>query len=158
MRRALSLVVVLFALGVAMGRPDPTEVKLSVEERKILDLTNAERAKLKLSQLKPNALLAEAARAHTANMAKQGKLDHVLDEMDPAARLKKIGYAYGRYAENVAMGQEAKPDELFKLWMESPPHKANLLLPDLEEIGIGWTRTPKGDCYATQVFGKPLKK
>jgi uncharacterized protein YkwD len=143
----------------AGARPDPVpDVKLTDEEKKILELTNAEREKQKLKPLKVNALLTEAARGHTANMAKTGTLDHVLDGQSPGDRLKKVGYTFSGYAENIAYGVEAKPEDLFGFWMESAPHKANLLNRDLEEIGIGWTRTSKMECYSTQVFGRPLRK
>jgi uncharacterized protein YkwD len=160
MPRLVPLAGLLLILGLwASARPDPVpEVKLSEEEKVLLDLTNAERAKMKIGELKVNPLLTEAARSHTASMVKTGQLDHTIDGQGPADRLKKVGYTYARYAENIAVGQDAKPEDLFRVWMESATHKANLLNAEYEEIGLGWVRTQKGECYTTQVFGKPLKK
>ena len=76
---------ILVALVIA---PDPPKLddkkpafKLSEDEQTVLDLTNAERRKLKLPPLKANELLTKAAREHSANMAKQKKMDHVLDDL-----------------------------------------------------------------------------
>src|SRR5207249_3044988 len=52
---------------------------MSGPEKKLLDLTNAEREKEKLPALRPSPLLFKVARAHAANMAKQGKMEHELD-------------------------------------------------------------------------------
>jgi len=155
--RSLLLLIGFFVTLSVSARPEP-EVKLSPEEKRILELTNAEREKAKLPALKPNPLLMDAARAHTANMATTGRLDHTLDNETPADRLKKRGYAYARYGENIASGEDSKPEDLFRVWMESPPHKANLLNGDYSEIGLGWVKPATGSSYATQVFGKPSGK
>ncbi len=155
--RTLALVALLM-LTPFFRAEEPAEVKLSAEEKKLLDLTNAERTKNKLPPFRPNAQLAAAARLHTTNMAKAGKLDHDLDGSTLTDRLKMAGYAFRKAAENIAFGPDVSPEVLFKGWMESPLHKANLLNGDYTEIGIGWSRTPKGVCYATQVFGTPRPK
>jgi uncharacterized protein YkwD len=72
--------------------------KLSADEKAILDLTNAERAKENLAPLKANELLTKAAREHSANMAKQQKLDHVLDDKKPDDRLKAVSYQFASMA------------------------------------------------------------
>jgi uncharacterized protein YkwD len=58
----------------------PGELKLSAGEQALIDLTNAERKKAELAPLKANPKLMEAARKHAENMAKQDKLEHVLDD------------------------------------------------------------------------------
>jgi len=146
-----SLLLVAFALPLVAAAQPPAEVK------KLLDLTNAEREKNKLPPLKLAGQLVEAAQTHTAAMAKAGKLDHDLDGVTLPDRLKKVGYLYSKAAENIAQGPDVPPEVLFKGWIESPLHKANLLSDEYTEIGIGWDKTAKGDCYATQVFGKPRK-
>src|SRR5438132_14077986 len=74
---------------------DKPEVKLTDEEQKILDMTNKERADAKLPPLKVNMTLVKVARAHSANMAKQGKMEHELDGKSPSQRLLDAGYDYG---------------------------------------------------------------
>ncbi len=145
----------LLASAQSQGKKAP--VKLTDQERELLDLTNAERKKNDLPPLKANAILTKVARAHSENMAKQEKLDHVLDGKNPLDRIKEAKYDYRRMAENIAMsGGDPSMEVIFKLWMDSPPHKANILKDGLTEIGIGVAKNGKGETYCTQVFGTPL--
>jgi uncharacterized protein YkwD len=130
---------------------------LSKEEQAILDLTNKEREKEKLPPLRVNAKLLQSARAHSANMAKQNKMDHVLDGKEPKDRVKEIGYEYMHMGENVAYGQRTAADVL-KVWMNSPGHRMNILRKEFTEIGIGVERSSKGVPYYAQVFGTPLSR
>jgi uncharacterized protein YkwD len=154
--------VVVLVLGTFTGwlRADDEKpkVKLSDTEQKILDLTNQARQKENLPPLKPNPTLFEVARAHSANMAKQGKMEHVLDGKNPAQRLKETGYTYASMAENVAMGLNTPVATIFKSWMDSKLHRENILNGKLEEIGIGAARAADGTWYYTQEFGTPLKQ
>jgi uncharacterized protein YkwD len=151
-------VVCLCCAALAETKKDEPELKLSKGEQNILDLTNKAREKEELPPLKPNALLCKAAREHSANMAKQGKLDHVLDDKNPADRVKETGYEWASVAENIAYGDDLTPAGAVDLWMNSPPHKKNILNKDYTEIGIGSARNDKGDVYYTQVFASPRKK
>ena len=56
-------------------------------------MTNKARAKEKLPPLKLNSVLTKVARAHSANMAKQEKMEHELDGKNPSQRIKEAGYA-----------------------------------------------------------------
>src|ERR1051326_7683961 len=80
------------------------KLKLSDDEQKILDLTNAARAKEKLPALKANATLFKVARAHSKNMAKKGEMKHELDGKTPAQRVEAAGYDYRATGENIAAG------------------------------------------------------
>jgi len=132
--------------------------KLSDEEKQVLDLTNAERQKEKLPPLKPNPILFKVARGHSENMARQGKMEHVLDGKTPFDRLKAAGYKYAKGGENIAAGDEKIPfDAVMKAWMESKVHRENILYPDFTEIGLGLVHDGKGKLYYTQVFARPFK-
>jgi uncharacterized protein YkwD len=130
------------------------ELKLTKEEQAVVDLTNAERKKADLMPLTPNMKLMTAARLHAANMAKQDKLEHVLDEKNPADRVKDTGYRYSSTGENIAWNA-VTPKEVVKGWMESPPHKENILKPEYTEIGVAVAKNKKGERYWVQVFGTP---
>jgi uncharacterized protein YkwD len=69
----------------AAGRQD--EFKMTAQEKKLLELTNLERKKKDLPPLKPSPLLFKIARAHSANMARQAKMAHVLDGKKPSERV-----------------------------------------------------------------------
>jgi uncharacterized protein YkwD len=47
---------------------------------------------------------------------------------------------------------EAAAKFMIKLWMESPPHKKNMLYPDYNAAGIGMVYTNRAKLYVGQVF------
>src|SRR5690242_15636055 len=100
------LAAALPGAGLSFADTKPDETKLSKEEQRVLDLANEARAKEKLPPLKANATLAQVARAHAANMAKQHKMDHVLDGKNPAQRVDKAGYDYSSMGENIAVADK----------------------------------------------------
>jgi uncharacterized protein YkwD len=135
------------------------ETKLSKDEQRILDLTNEARAKEKLSPVKVNATLLKAARAHAANMAKQHKMEHELDNVNPAQRIEKAGYDYRSVGENIGFGEKgATVEDVFKAWMESKVHRDNILSPKYDEVGLGLATDDKGETYYAQDFGKQRPK
>jgi uncharacterized protein YkwD len=159
MQRVVALVVVL-ALAVISCAEDKQEEKpgLTKEEKIIFDLTNKAREKEKLPPLKLDATLVKVARAHSANMAKQEKMAHELDGKNPSQRIKDSGYPSSWCGENVGETNGDTAEAIFKMWMDSEPHKANILRDKYEEIGIGIARNAKGTDYYTQVFAAPKKK
>lgn len=157
---ALALLLVSQAGGQdkAKGGKDKVTAKLSPEENRLVELTNQARGKEKLPPLKVNPVLMKAAALHTANMAKQGKLEHELDGKKVRDRLDDLGYKWAECGENIAT--DSDPNEAFKGWMESKGHRENILDPSYEEIGVALVRNPKDkdEFYFTQVFGKPMRK
>ena len=133
-------------------KPSKPNLKLSAVEQKVLDLTNAERKKKDLPPLKADPVLCEVARAHSANMAKQGAMKHDLDGKSPYDRIKAAGYRYAVAGENLAKG-DANPDDVMEAWMDSKDHREHILSPKFDEIGIGLA-ADKREVYYTQVFGK----
>ncbi len=158
MVRPLVLLFALAPLTSAQDKKEPKtdEFKLTAEEKAVIELTNAERKKADkgLGALTMNPRLMEAARAHAANMAKQDKLEHVLDEKDPGDRAKAAGYKSTFVGENVAWNQKT-PAQVLETWMKSEGHRENILRPEYTEIGVAVARNKKGQPYWVQVFGKP---
>ncbi len=154
-----SVLFVPFASAPAADdKTDSPPPKLSDDEKTLLDLTNAERAKEKLPPLTANPLLFQAARAHSANMAKKGEMKHVLDGKGPEDRLDAVGYDFRKCGENIAWSDGGSLPEIMKGWMESKAHREHILEPAFTEIGIGVARNDKGDVYYTQDFGVPFAK
>ena len=154
----LLLSLLCFSTSAADDKKEPPSLKLSDDEKTLLDLTNAERAKAKLPPLAPNPLLFQAARAHSANMAKKGEMKHVLDGKGPEQRLDDVHYDFHKYGENIGWSDGASLPEIMKGWMDSTAHREHILSPDFTEIGIGIARNDKGDVYYTQDFGAPFEK
>jgi uncharacterized protein YkwD len=140
-----------------LRKPRPISgLVLSAEEQTLLDLTNAARQKEQLPLLKPNPVLFRVARAHSANMARQERLEHELDGKKPHERIMAAGYSAGWSGENIAYaGGPVALEQTFQGWMNSPGHRRNLLNQRFQEIGIGVARAANGDMYYTQVFGTP---
>jgi uncharacterized protein YkwD len=151
------MVVVLVSLGglSARGGDDKGKFELSPLEKEVLELTNEERKKKELPPLRPDPLLFKVARGHSDNMAKQSKMEHVLDGKTPFDRLREARYPYTFAGENIAYGLNTPVKEIFQGWMESPKHRDNILNDRFTEIGIGAVKDKEGTIWYTQVFGKP---
>lgn len=106
--------------------------------------TNEERTKLGLTPLTENPKLDASAQAKCNDMANRNYWSHE----DPDGKhgwhyITENKYSYKKAAENLGHGFE-DIDELMYGWMHSPSHKANIIQPDLEEIGFGVCVAPKG--------------
>jgi uncharacterized protein YkwD len=119
----------------------------------IVKATNRVRRAHKLPPLKVNAKLTKAALGHARNMARKGRMTHVLNGQGPGDRIRQAGYQWSVYAENVAWGWKGVK-RVMRGWMKSPPHRKNLLNRDVTEIGVG-VAYRKGVPYYCQVFAKP---
>lgn len=154
--RGLAVLLVLAGASFA-GDEVPSAPKLSDDEKAIIEWTNQVRAKEKLPAVQAHALLLDAARAHSMNMAKKKELTHELDGKDVQKRVLDRGYDYAEVGENLAGGDGPVP-EFYKLWLNSPVHRAHLLNGAYRELGVGVVRDDKGQLYCTVVFGVQRKK
>ncbi len=140
----------------ARGDNKPAEkFQMSKDEQKLLELTNKEREKKKLPALKPNPQLFKAARGHSTNMAKQEKMEHVLDGKGPGQRARAAGYRADWIAENIAAGEDWTLAGVVADWMDSKGHRENILSTKYTEVGVGMAKTDNGEWYYTLLFGRP---
>lgn len=113
----------------------------------VIDLTNFERRKMGLKDLRYNAKLEKAAQDHTDDMNTHDYFSHTgLSGSKPVDRIRNAGYLASFEAcnctksytvgENIALGQTT-PEQVIEDWMESPDHRKNILNEDYDEIGIG---------------------
>lgn len=125
-------------------------------EKRVFELANQERAKAGAPALKWNNNLALAARLHSNEMARRNQLSHEFsDEAELGARLAQQGTRFDADAENV--GYAGSAEELHSGWMNSPPHRANMLNPKYDDMGVGIARV--GDrLYGTQDFAHAVAK
>jgi uncharacterized protein YkwD len=101
--------------------------------------------------------LARAARAHAAELAGRGVLDHTgasPGSRTLADRLVRAGVPYTSVGENLAFERGAlEPvSTVVEGWMASPPHRANVLNPEFDRVGYGTARDAAGGRYVVQVF------
>ena len=125
---------------------------------KARDLINAYRKEKGLKPLKLNAALTEAAKAHSRDLAKWDRISHYgSDGSNPWDRVKRAGYNAKVAAENVGTGQ-VNMEEVMKGWQQSPGHNKNLLLADVEHMGIALVQDPRTEfkTFWTLVVGSSL--
>src|SRR5215469_13130583 len=109
-------------------------------ERALFDAANRERIAQGLQPLRWDDALANAARDHAVRMAQRNVLSHQFPgELAVPDRARMVGARYTTIAENVAEGPSA--DIIHSSWMHSPPHRANLLAPELNAVGIAVVST-----------------
>ena len=129
-----------------------------LDPNKARDLINAYRKDKGLKPLKLSAALTEAAKAHSRDLAKWDRISHYgSDGSNPWDRVKRAGYNAKVAAENVGTGQ-ASLEEVIKGWQASPGHNKNLLLADVEHMGIALVQDPRTEfkTFWTQVVGASL--
>ena len=119
----------------------------SAMSQSILCLVNERRAAAGVGSVTRNPKLEQAAMAHSGDMVSNGFFAHTSPKgIDFVDRITDTGYIAraGSWlaGENLAWGSGSlsTPAELVKGWMESPPHRANLLKDQFREIGIGVVR------------------
>jgi hypothetical protein len=128
----------------------PALAQQSPEQQQVMDLANADRAKNGLAPLKWDPALAQAATEHAQLMAQQPALSHQYPgEPDLVARAGAAGAHFRSIAENVALAPT--PQALEQEWMNSAPHRANLLNPAMNVIGVGLVKRG-GNYYAVEDF------
>jgi hypothetical protein len=107
----------------------------SAADQALLKAANHDRAAAGLHQLHWDPALAAAAHQHALLMAQKNQLSHQFPGEPPMQdRAKQAGARFSMIAENVAQGPTVPG--LHTQWMNSAPHRANLLDPDLNAVGI----------------------
>ena len=110
--------------------PDPAA------ETVMLQRINAARASAGLSRLRMDPALQTAARAHSLDMYQRHYFSHQTpDGQTPFDRLKAANAHYLTAGENIAFAPD--PTQAWESLMQSPDHRANILNPDFQCVGIG---------------------
>jgi uncharacterized protein YkwD len=156
------------AAGPATAKPAASEDEPDLKQvkEKILAATNDFRKKEGQPGLKENGELSKAAQAFADFMAKNDKYGHTADGKEPWERCKAQGYEHCIVLENIAYEFDSEgfttnrlAENFSKAWKDSPPHRKNLLDPDIFDLGLGVARSAaSGKYYAVQDFGRPKSK
>ncbi len=111
---------------------------------RMVALVNNERRAAGLVPLSIAPELMAAAQEHSWDMALSGLISHTgSDGRGAAQRMRDSGYPWRRCGENIAVGQTT-PEEALAFWMNSPPHRANMLDPGMRELGVGHVQQSTG--------------
>ena len=112
---------------------------------------NNERAKYNIPALTASETLTTCSREHSSRMYKNDGVYH-----DSAQSLSNCAYKVCNnnkatiVGENVGVGKNA--DEVFKMWLDSPKHRANIMDTSYEYIGAGLYEDSDGIDWWTARF------
>lgn len=145
-RRILARAMTAFLLIATVAFDATPSSAQASDEIELARLINHSRTMASIPPVPVAAELADAARAHSAQMARRRTLFHTND----------LGAVYGpvapnwiRIGENVATAGWAA--HVHHLLMHSPTHRANILSP-ASSMGVGVVRTADGQLWVTEVF------
>ena len=123
------------ASGGYVARCGGGKIFLNAKEKRSFRLHNRIRRERGLRPFCVHPALQRAARAHSKDMIRRDYFAHG----NAGARLKRYGYDWRVYGENIAggSGSYGAPGVIFRRWMNSRPHRKNILDNRFREIGIG---------------------
>ncbi|WP_188304945.1 CAP domain-containing protein, partial [Streptomyces sp. CBMA123] len=137
-----------------VARPTPAAPQPN-PERQLVDLVNAERAKVGCAPLRIDPRLHGSAQKHADDMAARGFFDHVNpDGVRADARITAAGYRWSQWGENLDRGPTTAASVLAH-WMDGGIHQSNMLDCGFKDIGVGVASSPAGTLW-TQDLGAPL--
>ena len=176
MKRFFSLALLAFLIPLAiqnsLAEPVPvvllgqSDARLLAIETQLAQMINEERASRHLPLLVYDSRLAEVARAHSAEMRDQKYFSH-------ESPTPKLQWPLDRYQEGMQQTPRLVAENIYRRWssrrglpadsakqahqslMNSPGHKANILLSSATRIGIGIEANSNGDIWVTEMFAKP---
>jgi uncharacterized protein YkwD len=154
----LLLAGILFLSCTSLSRGsdrEKTGENITSTEQYILESINRIRREHHLSALSSSPALQQLARDHSRFMAESAYLGHDQRGLDFKARIERAHLAGWReVGENVgrSLGYRNNADTIIVGWMESKPHRKNILTAGFNMTGIGTAIADDGTLYATQIF------
>lgn len=137
--------------------PPPKPKTVRTFRAEMFRLHNLVRRQAKLSPFRYDLTLQTLAQRQSGFMSSSDLLEHTI-ELGEA--VTKAQYTWGLLGENVAYHswtgnviQTARA--IFRGWMASPGHRANILNPEFEDIGIGFWVSDTGLGFSAAIFGTP---
>jgi uncharacterized protein YkwD len=130
------------AQGCANSSADPDSISISKVDAATFCLLNEQRRAHGLRALRESGRLDLASTRYAQDMARSNVFEHG----DFVGRIKASNYLSGASSwyvgENIAWGtgRYATPAGIVKMWMNSPPHRANILSSKFRDIGVGIAR------------------
>jgi uncharacterized protein YkwD len=122
----------------------PSAVNSTGDQAVVLCLLNNERAKAGLIALRLDPQLTSASISHSLDMvARQFFAHDAPGGSSPVSRMRAAGYipASGAWqvGENIAWGSGSYGSlgSIMQAWMNSPPHRENILDPAFRDVGVG---------------------
>jgi uncharacterized protein YkwD len=126
----------------------PAQASLHFLRSSVLCLVNRAREHYGLNRLHYNPDLRRSATGHSNDMVANGYFSHFGPAgSTPSGRITRAGYLTRARSyilgEDLAGGEGRRygsPLAVFRAWMHSPPHRANILNPRFHDVGVGVAR------------------
>ena len=138
-----ALLVVVVAPSSGSARPSGSTAPVAQLQSALLDQINAFRIAHGLVRLKISPALSNVADGHSTQMARLGFFSHnSANGQSFSQRIAQTysprGYRSWTVGENLVWGgPDIAAARAFKLWLSSPPHRANLMNPRWRQVGLG---------------------
>jgi uncharacterized protein YkwD len=124
------------------------QTTVSRAERELFAWVNQARRERGLAPLRWDERLAAATRRHAEVMAERGSAQHGFEgEPSLSTRVKRAGARFSWLSENVTQGPT--PNFIHSQFMNSPPHRANILDRQMDSIGVGVVEQ-RGQLFAVE--------
>ncbi len=140
--------------------PDSGDTSSELSLEGVFKYTNIERQKGGLKPLVINQSLSASAVDKLQDILQNQYFEHISPSGVGVSDLaKKEGYNYVVIGENLALGTFGSNKALLAAWMASPGHRANIMDPRYQDIGIAVGRgmfQGSMQWVAVQHFGKPI--
>jgi uncharacterized protein YkwD len=157
--RAGALALVILATGCSLGAGTRAHATTTAPLAKghrlcpsedlqaVVQIVNGIRKRNGLRLLGTDTHLARFASTRSAAMAAESRLSHRGWER----ALRNAGLVDEQLGENVAYNYDT-PDAVVRGWMRSPGHRANILRPAFNRVGVGCVVDARGHRWWTQDF------
>ncbi|MCD7035949.1 CAP domain-containing protein [Metabacillus sp. GX 13764] len=138
--------------GQQTPQQQPQGEEMGSFEKRVIELTNAERKKNGLQPLAADSSLANVAQEKSDDMEQNNYFSHTSPTYgSPFEMMKRFGENYQTAGENIAQGQQT-PEEVVDAWMKSEGHRENIMNSEFTNIGIGYTKD--GNYWSQMFIGK----
>jgi uncharacterized protein YkwD len=141
-RLAVSALIALILVGLHHG---PAAASTVDDEAQLRRMINHERIEASLARLSVGHRLTRVARQHSVEMSGTSRLYH---NPELATDLRTVPFRIA--GENVGVGGSI--EVLHQAFMDSPPHRHNVLRQSFEKVGIGVVYGADGRLWVTVVF------
>jgi uncharacterized protein YkwD len=132
-----------------------SESNLTIAEQYLLAAANQARANEGLAPVHLDPVLSEASAFHARQMAAHADISHQFNgEPDLAERGASVGAHFSLISENV--GEAPSSVIIHDLWMHSPGHRANMLDPNIDSIGLAVV-IRNNELYAVEDFASTVQ-
>ncbi len=138
-------------------RAVPITQALDHAEIALVRTINTERARRGLRVLRPSRKLSRAADRHTGDMLRRGRLDHSSRDGTPFAMRLRAVVSWTRLGEVLAWTphRSTGAHTVVRMWLNSPPHRAQLLDRSFRRIGVGrrrgWMQGTRGVAFTVDL-------